>query len=330
MKKVSIIVPLYKSEKFLPKLMDSIITQTYSNLEIILVDDGSPDRSGEIADEYAKKDKRVYVIHKQNGGCCDARNAGLDKATGYYLMFADGDDWLEPDCVEYLVRIAEENGCEMSTTDAIYTTRDREQNEYDNIRVWNKEQAICGIIKTFIIPVGPWNKLYTMDVVRKNNITFSVPWFGEGLYFSAMNAQFSNKMAVGHRKVYNYRLNNPNSGCTLKEVKNGVNALENIKYIRKVMEIDSRKIKHAFEWHIWCNNALLISYIVGSNTLSQNSEMLKRSKAEMWKLLPSVMLFSGTSIKYRIGALANTAFPIMMARRGLKKASVQLANDKMD
>ena len=124
MKNVSIIVPLYKSERYLPKLLNSILEQTYTNLEVILVDDGSPDDSGIIADEYKKKDNRISVIHKQNGGCCEARNAGLDIATGYYLMFADGDDWLEPDCVEYLVKIAEENNCEMSTTDAIFTTRD--------------------------------------------------------------------------------------------------------------------------------------------------------------------------------------------------------------
>ena len=79
-------------------------------------------------------------------------------------MFADGDDWLEKDCVEYLVRIAEENGCEMSTTDAIFTTRDRVQNKYDKVMVWNQKKALCGIIKTFIIPVGPWNKLYTRQL----------------------------------------------------------------------------------------------------------------------------------------------------------------------
>ena len=100
MKKVSIVVPVYKSEAFLPKLIDSVLGQSYTNFELILVDDESPDNSGKICDDYAQKDKRILVIHKKNGGCCDARNKGLEVATGEYLMLADGDDWLETDCVE--------------------------------------------------------------------------------------------------------------------------------------------------------------------------------------------------------------------------------------
>lgn len=107
MKKVSIVVPVYKSEAFLPKLIDSVLGQSYTNFELILVDDESPDNSGKICDDYAQKDKRILVIHKKNGGCCDARNKGLEVATGEYLMLADGDDWLETDCVEYLVGLME-------------------------------------------------------------------------------------------------------------------------------------------------------------------------------------------------------------------------------
>ena len=95
MKKVSIVVPVYKSEAFLPKLIDSVLGQSYTNFELILVDDESPDNSGKLCDDYAQKDKRILVIHKKNGGCCDARNKGLEVATGEYLMLADGDDAIE-------------------------------------------------------------------------------------------------------------------------------------------------------------------------------------------------------------------------------------------
>lgn len=107
--KVSIIVPIYKVEAYLKKCIDSIIKQTYKNLEIILVDDGSPDNCGKICDEFAIKDNRIKVIHKQNGGLSDARNAGLNIATGDYLYFVDSDDWISSNAIEVLISYFESN-----------------------------------------------------------------------------------------------------------------------------------------------------------------------------------------------------------------------------
>lgn len=106
---VSVIVPIYKVEQYLPQCIDSIIGQTYKDLEIILVDDGSPDACGRICDKYARKDKRIKVYHKENGGLSDARNYGIRMATGEYLGFVDSDDWVEPEMFESLVRTADEN-----------------------------------------------------------------------------------------------------------------------------------------------------------------------------------------------------------------------------
>lgn len=103
MDKISVIVPVYKTEKYLRKCVGSITAQTYDELEIILVDDGSPDRSGAICDELAKADSRIKVIHKTNGGLSSARNVGIDAATGDYLGFVDSDDWIEPEMFEVLL-----------------------------------------------------------------------------------------------------------------------------------------------------------------------------------------------------------------------------------
>ena len=103
---ISVIVPVYNVEKYLPKCVDSILNQTYRNLEIILVDDGTPDTSGVICDAYAARDSRVKVIHKENGGLSSARNAGIDIARGEYLGFVDSDDWIEPDTYESLLALA--------------------------------------------------------------------------------------------------------------------------------------------------------------------------------------------------------------------------------
>ena len=110
---VSVIVPVYNVEQYLPRCVDSILSQTYKNLELILVDDGATDSSGTICDEYAAKDSRVRVIHKENGGLSSARNAGIDIASGEYLEFVDSDDWIEPDTVESMLGMAVASNVEL-------------------------------------------------------------------------------------------------------------------------------------------------------------------------------------------------------------------------
>lgn len=117
---ISVIVPIYKVEEYLPRCVDSIIAQTYTNLEIFLVDDGSPDHCGEICDAYALKDARIKVIHKQNGGLSDARNAALDVCKGEYISFVDSDDYVSEDFIESL---------------------------YHANQVFQTELAVCGIVK---------------------------------------------------------------------------------------------------------------------------------------------------------------------------------------
>ena len=110
--KISVIVPVYEVEPYLRKCLDSVVNQTYQNLEIILVDDGSPDKCPAICDEYAARDERIQVIHKENGGVASARNAGLERVTGDYIGWVDSDDWIETDMFEYLLENAEKFGAE--------------------------------------------------------------------------------------------------------------------------------------------------------------------------------------------------------------------------
>jgi glycosyltransferase involved in cell wall biosynthesis len=114
---ISIIIPVYGVEKYLHRCIDSVINQTYSNLEIILVDDGSPDNCPIICDEYARKDKRIIVIHQKNAGLAGARNAGLAKSTGDYIGFIDSDDWIEADTFEYLMQILETTNSDAAQID---------------------------------------------------------------------------------------------------------------------------------------------------------------------------------------------------------------------
>ena len=100
---VSVIVPVYKVERYLPRCVESILGKTYTNFELILVDDGTPDRSGVICDRYAEKDSRIKVIHKENGGVSSARNAGIDAAQGEWITFVDSDDWVAENYIEAMI-----------------------------------------------------------------------------------------------------------------------------------------------------------------------------------------------------------------------------------
>lgn len=314
--KVSIIVPVYKSKAFLDKCVSSILNQTYQNVELILVDDGSPDNSGKMCDDYAARDNRVVVIHKENGGTCEARNEGLKRVTGQYLMFADGDDWLAEDCIEYLMSIMKETGSDMAMTDCVFTTRNLKQNDTDFLKKLTPEQAACEIlyVKT---PVGPWNKLYTTEIVNKNNLTFSVPWFGEGLWFSVMAAQYSHSIAYGHRKVYIYRKNNPNSGTTVRNVQHGLNSLQNIKYIKEQLVIKTPATIHAADWHIWNNYFNLVMFIVGAHAESEYTKEYQEALHMVKKMMPEVFKNSDLSGKRKAYILGVSTFPRTVAKCAL-------------
>lgn len=120
MPKISIIVPVYKAEKYLNRCVDSILAQTFTDFELLLIDDGSPDKSGEICDEYARKDSRVRVIHKENGGVSSARQRGLDESIGEYTIHADPDDWVEPTMLEELYNKANKEDADMVICDFFY------------------------------------------------------------------------------------------------------------------------------------------------------------------------------------------------------------------
>lgn len=327
--KVSLIVAIYKSEKFLPKLIESILNQTYKNIEVLLVDDGSPDSSGLICDQYAEKDNRIKVIHKENGGACEARNTGLLNATGEYIAIIDGDDWLEPDFVEYLLKIALETKSDMALSDKIFTTRDREQTVDDKIEVWTPAQAATAIIYPKM-EIGPWNKLYKSSLLRDNDITFSVPWSGEGLYFASTAAQCANQVGVGHRKIYNYRLNNANSGLTNFKLEMALNAEWNIQNIKDNLRIHTPELEEACNYHIWKNENFVIYLMVATNSVNDNKKKYLSCRKNMFKLLPGRLIHSDVSLKSKLGMIRATLFPVYFAKKAIKKNREELAKDTME
>jgi len=175
LEKISIIIPVYNVEPYLRRCLDSVINQTHKNLEILCIDDGSTDNSGSICEEYAKKDSRIRVLHKENGGVSSARNVGLTHFTGYYLGFVDSDDWIEPDMYETLYASKLGNNvslCAVSFTrdDIIESPRElipqRELTRYEMLLYAIRNVHYAGFGRVI------WNKLYSSTDIRDIKLRF--------------------------------------------------------------------------------------------------------------------------------------------------------------
>lgn len=166
---ISIIVPIYKTEKFLPRCIESILGQTYENLDIILVDNGSPDKAGEMCDEYAKKDKRIRVYHTGETGLSCARNLGLEKAReigSEYIGFVDSDDWIEPEMYDVLLNAIQENNADIAIC-----SHNRQKKKNRRLSIFNQREALIANLE-WRIDNTVWNKLYKTELY--NDLEFPV------------------------------------------------------------------------------------------------------------------------------------------------------------
>ncbi len=204
---ISIIVPVYNVEKYIHQCVDSIINQTYTNLEIILVDDGSPDNCGKICDEYAAKDSRIKVIHKPNGGLSDARNCGIEAADGEWLMFIDSDDWIEPDMAQKLLDAVTKEKADMAVC-SVTLFNEKERLTPDNYLSPARTVSGIQLLKEkwlnvqFIIAC---NKIYKKELFE--NIRYPVGKLHEDEFVIHYLLYEAKKVCVIEDKLYNYRQN---------------------------------------------------------------------------------------------------------------------------
>lgn len=214
---VSVIVPVYNVEKYLVQCIDSIINQTYQNLEIILVNDGSTDGSGKICDEYAEKDSRIKVIHKENGGLSDARNKGLDIMTGEYVTLVDSDDYLEHNCIEKLYIYSKTCQTDMAIGKFVRFREDTGefffgdyQNSGDKIEMLTAEQCLEKNHKYFLgVFVTAWAKLYKASLFNDSapykSIRYPIGVYHEDQYTTHKLFLKSKKIVFVNENLYIYR-----------------------------------------------------------------------------------------------------------------------------
>jgi glycosyltransferase involved in cell wall biosynthesis len=203
MPKISIIVPVYKVERYIHKCIDSILNQTFKEFELLLINDGSPDRCGEICEEYASLDSRVKVIHKKNGGLSDARNKGLDHATGDYIGFVDSDDWIEKDMFELLYNMCIENNCEIGVcTSTIHYPHKQVINGKHPLTILDRKNAMRTMLEGKLFDEVVWTKLFKRSLLE--NIRFTVGTIYEDTDFTYKVIHKSKKICCIGAPKYNY------------------------------------------------------------------------------------------------------------------------------
>lgn len=206
--KVSIIIPIYRAEKYIEKCIDSVLAQTYKDLEIILVDDGSPDGCGAICDAYSRRDSRIKVIHKKNEGVSMARNAGLSKVTGSYVQFVDSDDSLKPNMTEVLVENIERQQADLVVCGFYEENRNysKVSKPGDEPGIYEQTQFLENITKNpYSFHYGVlWNKLFRADLLKEKICFSSDMDFGEDFIFNLHYLQYAKKIVVIEEPLYSY------------------------------------------------------------------------------------------------------------------------------
>lgn len=291
---VSIIVPIFNVEKYLEKCLDTLIGQTYENIEIILIDDGSTDKSAEICDKYALKDKRVRVIHKINGGVSAARNDALQQANGQLIMFVDSDDWINSETCETAVSTMQESGADVVMwtyisenngnqspkiifgSDTIFEGTNVKEKLHRRLFGLTGEELANPELADSLCPV--WGKLYKKELILDNNISFvdlsEIGTYEDGLFNIEVFSQVE-KAVYLNKCFYHYRKENSSS------VTSGYrkDLFEKWQHLFDLMQEYIAENNLPSDYQAALNNRIALSIVgLGLNIISCNCSAVKKIK----------------------------------------------------
>ena len=233
---ISVVVSIYNMERYLQQCIDSLLAQTYSDYELLLIDDGSTDKSLELCKQYEKKHGRIRAYHKENGGLSSARNYGMNRANGDYIIFPDPDDWVEPTYLEGLLGIRKRNNADLSICGQ-YLFVDGRLKGYDakaQAVILNTEEALKWLMHPYGFCGFAWNKLYDLKVIRESGLRFDEELgMVQDLHFAFRYFLQCERVAYDPRPLYYYRF----GGATNKESSLTARKMSALKTYRKIADI---------------------------------------------------------------------------------------------
>ena len=297
--RVSIIVPVYKAEAYLHRCIDSIIVQTFTNWELLLVDDGSPDRSGVICDEYAGKDERIKVFHKENGGVSSARNLGIDKAVGDWLCFIDSDDTIQPTYLDDFELDKIKSDIYIQGYVKIKKGKVVDKRSFANCKETDFLAILAYSEENYIIN-SPWIKLYKRSIVVDNDIRFDINTsYGEDHLFTLSYILFANSAHYSMGTGYIYRVSEGESLTQRIVPYNEITyySLQAKKYQDKICEKT-----HSNEYMSVVGTVFITNYICTLKYLSQAKGCYSKYKWVRDRFLPEMkkIYTKGLSLKYKL------------------------------
>lgn len=264
---VSIVIPAYNAERFIARCIESATKQSYKNIEIIVVNDGSSDKTLAIAEEIASTDSRIRIIDKDNGGVSSAREAGIKRSRGKYLMFIDSDDYVEGDYVEYFLNLIRFNGgdYDMAVNYNRFSLYETKQIRKETVDITSPDY-IAESIYVGRIHEAVWNKIYKTSFLKANRISFNNEiWYGEGMLFNMVCLYSTKAVPVGNRRVYHQYFNKDSAmrKFNLDSNKCGLRSMD-LQY--EVLNRNNARLINAWRFHRNCFNMSILKGIIKTGT----------------------------------------------------------------
>ena len=315
---ISIVVPVYNVEKYLRECVDSILAQTYPEFEVLLIDDGATDSSGRICDEYAERDSRIRVFHKENGGLSDARNYGMDRIKGEYITFIDSDDLVGKDYLEILLRMAKEHKADISALGTIVFEDGGELPACtisDDVIVETADEAILDMLLRKNFGLSAWGKLYASNLF--NQIRFPVGKIYEDLFTTPYVAKKSTKIVFANSRQYYYRQRS-NSIVHSKLSQKDYVIFEGHEKLRKFMKItgipNGKEVANC-RFMDDLVGIILQRLVYNDNYVSEMKNLLSENKAHIEEGLKNPFLSKGRKSQLRLALFSPRLYKAVLTLR---------------
>lgn len=318
---VTFVVPAYNVECYIERCIDSIRNQSCPNIEIIVINDGSTDKTRRIVESIASQDSRIYVVNNVNQGVSASRNNGIELAKGKWIAFVDGDDYISKDFVEHMVDVAKKTGADFCISTDCYKFNTDKQSPTVSVKQYSSDAATALLLSPRV-EVGCWNKLFSLDFINRLQLRFDTTLFyGEGLNFITSASQNSNFVGVTNKKIYYYIQNNFESATKRFDINKIVNGWKALDCIGMRLDDKMPRSEKMLDLHRFLFSFNAVRKIQSSGTVSINKSVYIFHHSYLRKNFFKGIVSPAINMKFKIKIIIACIAPRMIG--ALDKRNIQ-------